>query len=95
MTTLYDSNLDIREPSHERRIARLAMFFKERRFASGLSQGQVALALELSPDEFQHFETGQRPIPLDDIFCLTNLLNIPPEDVLSLIFDTYVSGQQK
>lgn len=71
-------------------VKRVAEFFRVHRLSSGQSQQQVVDALGLESLELlQRYESGETPIPLDDIFALTNLLNVPPEDVLGLIFDIY------
>lgn len=72
---------------------RIASFFKERRQASGMTVEQVASALPGNDvEQLRAFEAGAEAIPLDLIFSLTNLYNIPPEDTLNLIHDVY--GEQ-
>ncbi len=71
----------------------IAKFFKDHRLSSGLSVDQVAKGLNLDQTKtVESYESGTVAIPLEDIFALTNLLNIPPEDVLALIFD--ITSQQ-
>lgn len=68
----------------------IAEFFRRHREAAGLSPEMVAKELGLnSTDELLAYENGTQRIPLDEIFALTNVLNISPEDVLTLIHDVY------
>ena len=69
--------------------AQIADFFRKHRLLSNLSLEQVRESLELdSIVVVSAYENGERSIPLEDLFALTNLLNIPPEEVLALVFDT-------
>jgi ribosome-binding protein aMBF1 (putative translation factor) len=70
---------------------KIGQFFRDHRLAAGLSEEQLASELGLqSPEVLTDFETGAQPIPLDTIFAMTNVLNIPPEDVIELIMDLYI-----
>jgi ribosome-binding protein aMBF1 (putative translation factor) len=70
---------------------KVGQFFRDRRLAAGLSVEHLASELGLpSPEVLTDFETGAQPIPLDTIFAMTNVLNIPPEDVIELIMDLYI-----
>ncbi len=76
--------------SNGERRRQIATFFRERRQASGLSLEQVAMAIgHVEATQLQGYESAIDPIPLDMIFALTNVLNIPPEDVMNLIYDAY------
>lgn len=71
----------------------IAAFFRERREATGMTLEQVATSLPGSDvEQLRAYESGTEAIPLDLIFSLTNLYNIPPEDTLNLIHDVY--GEQ-
>ena len=84
----YDSN------SEQRRRETIGGFFRARRIVAGLSEIEVTTSLELeTPGILVAYETGRTPIPLEDIFALTNLLNIAPEDVLALIHGVYSENQ--
>ena len=75
--------------SHEPRW-RIAKFFRDHRVSSGLSLEAAALALGLDDSAtLLAYESGIDSIPLDMIFALTNLLNIPPEDTMNLIHDSF------
>lgn len=85
--------VNVKPKVEDSRRHQIAAFFKERRLQAGLTEAQVVLALGLESVELLHeYEAGTKPISLDDIFTLTNLLNIPPEDVLALIYDVYSQG---
>lgn len=68
---------------------KFASFFRQHRLDLNMSLEQVRDSLNLkSTEDVIAYESGARPIPLEDMFSLTNLLNIPPEEVLALIVDT-------
>jgi hypothetical protein len=70
---------------------KVGQFFRDRRLAAGQSVKHVASELGLQSHELLNdYETGAQPMPLDTIFALTNILNIPPEDVIELIMDLYI-----
>ena len=87
MAVLTDNlNLNSDEPRRQR----IAAFFRKRRGESGLSLEIVARELGYEDSSIvAEYEAGTRDIPLEDIFALTNLLNIAPEDVMSLVHNTY------
>jgi len=72
----------------ERRM-RMGRFFQTRRELAGYTIEALAMELGIEPSILQSYERGSMTIPLDDIFTMTNLLNIPPEDVLTLINDVF------
>lgn len=85
--------VNLKHKFEDNRRELIASFFRKHRLASGLSEQQVAHDLGLeSVETLRAYEAGTEAIPLDEIFALTNLLNIPPEDVLALIYDTYSQG---
>ncbi len=66
----------------------IGAFFRERRLASGQSPETIAEILGYpTTAQLMAFEQGMQSFPLDDIFTLTNTLNIAPEDVLALMYD--------
>lgn len=72
---------------------KIATFFRGHRQSTGLTLEDVVSALAcIEVAQLQSFESGEEAIPLDLIFSLTNLYNIPPEDTLNLIHDVY--GEQ-
>ncbi len=79
-------------PSEQDRLRRLGSFFKSYRLKAGLSVENVAQALELTPSTYISYEDGQHSMPLEDVFALTNLFNIAPEEVMDLVHDVYVQG---
>ena len=76
----------------EDRYARIGDFFKRRRMESGLSLVEVSQDLNIDQVLLNAYEAGAQPIPLDTVFTLTNLLNVPPEDVMILIYDVHSHG---
>jgi transcriptional regulator with XRE-family HTH domain len=69
---------------------RIAKFFRDKRLEGGLTIEQTAQSLGFAgTSEILAYESAEVAIPLDEIFTLTNILNIPPEDVLALIHDAY------
>lgn len=76
----------------ERRI-RIGTFFRDARVQAGLTLEAVSQELELESETvLSDYETGNTSMPVDDIFALTNLLNIPPEDVMALVHELYLFG---
>lgn len=71
----------------------LGAFFRSHRLENKMSEEEVAEALELaSTDIVLGYETGRIAMPLEDVFSMTNLLNVPPEDVMDLIHKLYTLG---
>lgn len=80
------------ELESNRRIE-IGTFFRERRELAGLSVEAVAKELDLeSSTILVAYESGRLSIPVDDVFAMTNILNIPPEDVMELIQELYQFG---
>lgn len=85
--------VNVKPKLEDTRRYQIAVFFRERRIQAGLTEMQVVRDLGLESVELlREYEAGTTPIPLDDVFTLTNLLNIPPEDVMALIYDVYSQG---
>lgn len=75
------------------RLAKLGDFFRQQRVAAGLTEDAVVRALELeSIETLRGYETGEIAIPLEDIFSLTNLLNVSPEEVMDLVHALLMHG---
>ena len=78
----------------QKRRKALADFFRLHRERAGLELAEVAEVLEVtSIDTIRAYEAGEIDFPLEDIFTLTNLFNIPPDDVVALILEA--SSQQE
>ena len=91
MTNVSETSVSPAVEAERRR--RLGDFFRSHRVASGMSVEQVATDLELSSvDVLVDYETGQLSMPLEDVFALTNLLNIAPEAVMDLVHTLYMLG---
>ena len=68
----------------------IGQFFRDYRIAQGLQLERVAKDLGLAhASQLEAYESGAEAIPMDEIFALTNLLNISPSEVLSLIQNVY------
>lgn len=77
------------------RRAQIGRFFAERRLQAGLTTADVAKELDLeSSDIVEAYETGKVGIPVEDIFAMTNLMNIPPEEVMELIHELSAFGAE-
>ncbi|RYZ76108.1 MAG: XRE family transcriptional regulator [Proteobacteria bacterium] len=75
------------------RRVQIGAFFRERRELAGLEADYVAKELDLESSTILHaYESGRLSIPVDDVFAMTNILNIPPEDVMELIHELYQFG---
>jgi transcriptional regulator with XRE-family HTH domain len=79
-------------PNEHERLVRLGDFFKAYRLKSGLSIDEVAQLLDLKPAVYVGYEEGRQSMPLEDVFALTNLLNIAPEEVMDLVHGLYKLG---
>jgi transcriptional regulator with XRE-family HTH domain len=78
--------------TRQSRVSKIAAFFHDHRIAAGLDQAKVALELGLpSVSVLEDYESGKKAIPLYEIFALTNILNIPPEEVLDLVQELFKS----
>lgn len=85
---------DLNKSAALKRRKVLAGFFRHHRLKAGLDLAQVAEALELENVEtVRAYEAGELDWPLEDLFTLSNLFNIPPDDVVALIFE--VSRRQE
>ena len=79
-----------------RRRLMISEFFRTKREESGRSREEIAEDIGLeSVAALAAYEDGTEPIPLDDIFALTNVLNIAPEDVLSLMHKVLVPKEPR
>lgn len=68
----------------------LGDFFRRHREAAGLSLADATFEADLEDSALlDAFEQGTKPIPLEFVFCLTNLYNIPPEETLLMMFDLH------
>ena len=86
-------NLKLKPSALPSRNGQIGAFFKDRRLESGLSADFVAQELGLPNRELLlAYEDGTEPVPLDEIFVLTNLLNVAPNDVLALIYDIHAQA---
>lgn len=91
MTKSQKSSAALQEGSA--RLSKLGDFFREQRLAAGVSEDAVMRALELeSLDVLRGYESGEISIPLEDVFALTNLLNVSPEEVMDLVHALLMHG---
>jgi hypothetical protein len=84
------NNRQASSPEDRLRYAKIARLFQSRRIAAGLDQAKAAAELGLpSTALLEDYESGKKAIPLDEIFALTNILNIPPEEVMDLVQELF------
>lgn len=62
-------------------------FFRQKRLDAAISQETIADYLGITVREVVLFESGKKSIPLHFAFALSNCLNIPPEELLSLFHE--------
>ncbi|MGQ9625829.1 MAG: helix-turn-helix domain-containing protein [Anaerolineae bacterium] len=55
----------------------IGVLLRQARLQAGLSQEEVAKALECSPGRISRYEFGEQDIPLPHLEALANLLNVP------------------
>lgn len=65
----------------------IGLFLRHYRELAGLDLAQVAQLIEIEPAELSRYEAGELNIPLDYVFALSNVLNIPPEEVVRVFFE--------
>ncbi len=63
---------------------RSGRFFRERRIRALLTEEEVSNYLGVSVQMLRAYELGLSPIPLDNVYALSNCLNIPPDEVMEL-----------
>lgn len=56
------------------------------RVLSQLSSDEVAQYLNIMPSTYEKYESGEQPIPLHDLYTLSNFLNIVPREIDTIIF---------
>jgi ribosome-binding protein aMBF1 (putative translation factor) len=64
---------------------RLGRFFAKARCESGLSESEMVKECEMSQKTLRSFESGEKGISMDKLFCLSNVLNISPSKLLTMI----------
>ncbi len=62
-------------------------FFRGHRIRCGLNATAVVQHLGLSEAQLHDYEVGKNAIPLNLVFQMTNLYNIPPDEVVVLFYD--------
>lgn len=83
-------NIVLSHDLDEVRIKEIAAFFKSHRLSAGVELEAAAKALNLEDHtQLLAYESGGKAIPADEMFALANLFNIPPEDLLLLIYNLY------
>lgn len=88
-TTLLETSNTFNLHAHRR----LGAYFHAHRLALGVSEMSVVHALDLcSLETLIRYEAGRAVIPLEDVYALTNLLNLAPEDVMDLIYEISATG---
>jgi len=84
----------IAQAAEAQRLRRVGEFFKSYRLSAGLTEEQVTQTLELKPGVYNRYEAGLLSMPLEDVFALTNLFNIAPEEVMDLVHSLYMHGAE-
>jgi transcriptional regulator with XRE-family HTH domain len=73
----------------------IAEFLKVSRLKADLTTSEVAEYLELPEALIKAYEGGTKPVPIEDLLGLSNLLNIPPAEVVSLFYDLLMHRESK
>ena len=60
-------------------------FLKSKRLESGLSIEVVTGYIGASEDLLIAYESGERPVPLNKIYALSNCLSISPDEITDLV----------
>ena len=64
---------------------KLAKLIRASRLQAGLSETEVAGYLGVPAAVIKAYENGTRSIPLNDIYAMSNCLNISPDLIVSLL----------
>lgn len=65
----------------------IGLFLRHYRELAGLSLAEVSGLVEVNQEELARHEAGEASVPLDLIFALSNVLNIPPDEVVRAFFE--------
>lgn len=64
------------------RSEKIAIRIKTMRMSRGLSQNDIASALQCAQSTIAMYETGKRTPDLETIDCLADIFNVPPYDII-------------
>ena len=62
-------------------------FFLSRRLELEISIEDAANYSSISIEQLGDYEAGRRPIPFSEVFALSNLYSIPPDEVVKLFYE--------
>lgn len=80
---------DVLASEFERR-KKLGAYFREARLNAGLTESAVVSGVEIESEALLlSYESGRLAMPLEDVYALTNFLNIAPEVIMALIHELY------
>jgi transcriptional regulator with XRE-family HTH domain len=66
----------------------IGAFFRSHRLRAGITLEAASTHLELSsPLALEAYESGKNDIPVERIFVLANLYDIPPDEVVVLFYE--------
>ena len=64
----------------------IGSYFKAKREESLLSIDALSKATQISSDLLMKYESGEAQFHLEDIFAISNVLNIDPSDIMELFY---------
>ncbi|MES3037188.1 MAG: helix-turn-helix transcriptional regulator [Bdellovibrionota bacterium] len=72
----------------------IAEFFKHHRVRAEMSVESVAEYLSTSVNDVMAFENGDKPVPLETVYAISNFLSIPPSEIMSLLYGIVTEDDQ-
>ncbi len=76
-------------------MKRIGEFFRENRMKTEMDAEAVVNELGLvSVTQLFEYESGSVQIPLEDLFAMSNLYNIPPDEVVRFLYVLSVEGAE-
>lgn len=60
-----------------------AFRLKKARVDKGISQSELALRIEASVNQIEHYERGEVDMPMDRLFDLARILDLPAGELLA------------
>lgn len=73
----------------------LGLILRTHRLQSNYTLADAAEMSQISIQSLSLYEEGQVKIPLADIYCLANLYNIQPTDIIDLIYKFATNSESK
>jgi transcriptional regulator with XRE-family HTH domain len=78
----------VRAPEAKREHGVLGAYFRDKRISRGVTQTELATVLGFGNGQYvSNWERGMCSPPLESIYVMIDLLNLPKDEVMNLIID--------